>query len=226
MEVCRKRSRHEKFILATFCTLFIIFMSISHGPAQESAPTITEDPVSESVPQETANPDPSSNPALLELIKTVNPEPPPQKSSSSKEVLEALQEQDFSYPPAKLSDPFISFIVPVKAPQPELAPIIENEDLPPEPPKPLTPLQKMSLGEIEKGLKAILWGEMGRRAVIEDSTGKGYIVGVGTSIAGSNGVITEIFDDRLVIQQEVWDKGSRTMVPQNLMVKLNKKQNI
>jgi Tfp pilus assembly protein PilP len=225
MVVCRKRRRHEKFILAAFCTLFIILMNVSPGAAQEGAPTAIENPVPESAPQETANPDPSSDPALLELITTMSSEPPSQKSSPSKEVLDALQEQDFSYTPAKLSDPFISFIVPVKAPQPELALIVENEDLPPEPPKPLTPLQKMSLGEIEKGLKAILWGEMGRRAVIEDSTGKGYIVGVGTPIAGSNGVITEIFDDRLVIQQEVWDKSSKTMVPQNLMVKLNKKQN-
>lgn len=225
MVVCRKRRRHEKFILAVFCTLFIILMSVSHGAAQEGAPIAIENPVPESAPQEAANSDPSPNPALLELITTKSPEPLSEKFSPSKEVLDALQEKDFSYTPAKLSDPFVSFIVPVKAPQPELALIIETEDLPPEPPKPLTPLQKMSLGEIEKGLKAILWGDMGRRAVIEDSTGKGYIVGVGTPIAGSNGVITEIFDDRLVIQQEVWDKSSRTMVPQNMMVKLNKKQN-
>ncbi len=71
---------------------------------------------------------------------------------------------------------------------------------------PLTPLQKMTMSEIERGLKAITWGQLGSKAVIEDSTGRGYIVSVGTPAGEHGGVITQIFSDRLVIQQEVYDR--------------------
>jgi hypothetical protein len=80
----------------------------------------------------------------------------------------------------------------------------------------------MTVNEIEVGLKAILWGEMGRRAVIEDSTGKGYIVTTGTPIAGPTGVITGIFKDRIVIRQQVWDKEAKRMVVKSNVVKLKK----
>ncbi|NLI33812.1 MAG: hypothetical protein GX422_13705, partial [Deltaproteobacteria bacterium] len=63
---------------------------------------------------------------------------------------------------------------------------------------------------------------LGRKAIIEDAAGKGYIVSVGTPAGDKNGMITEIFNDRLVIQQEVWDKDARRMVPQNSIVKLKK----
>jgi Tfp pilus assembly protein PilP len=82
----------------------------------------------------------------------------------------------------------------------------------------------MNLGEIEKGLKAILWGDLGRRAVIEDSAGRGFIVSVGTFVGGNNGVVTEIFEDRLVIQQEIWDAKLKEMTPQNITIKLVKKE--
>jgi len=80
----------------------------------------------------------------------------------------------------------------------------------------------MNVGEIERGLKCILWGSMGKRAIIEDSAGKGYIVTVGTQVGDKNGVITEIFNDRLVIQQQHWDGKLQMMLPQYAVVKLAK----
>jgi Tfp pilus assembly protein PilP len=121
-------------------------------------------------------------------------------------------------------DPFIPFITPVElAPTPP--PLTEDDsDLPPEPQKPLTPLQRMSVAEIDRGLRAITWGGLGRKAVIEDAAGKGYIVCVGTPATDNNGVITEIFNDRLVIQQETWDRKQKRMVPRNSTVKLRKEK--
>ncbi len=151
--------------------------------------------------------------------------PPPLSASASlkrKEMLLALQKESFTYAPDMLNDPFVSFIVPVKVAQPEMN---LGDDLPPEPPKPLTPLQRMSQGEIERGLKAILWGDMGRRAIIEDSAGKGYIVSVGTLVGGNNGFVAEIFDDRLLIQEETWDKNTKKYEPHNVMIRLSKKEN-
>jgi hypothetical protein len=82
----------------------------------------------------------------------------------------------------------------------------------------------MNLGEIEAGLKAIAWGDLGRRALIEDSAGKGYIVAVGTPAGERNGVITDIFNDHIIIQQQSWDRKAKQMMPQNFVVKLKKQQ--
>jgi Tfp pilus assembly protein PilP len=98
----------------------------------------------------------------------------------------------------------------------------EDEDLEPQPQMPLTPLQKMAVGQIQRGFKAVLWGEMGMRALIEDDAGKGYIVAVGTPLGGNNGIVTDIQNDRLVIQQDIWDARLKQMVPSSVEIKLTK----
>ncbi len=138
-------------------------------------------------------------------------------------VKEALLRESFSYPTGDLLDPFIPFISAVETPPPQIASKEETDtELPPEQQRPLTPLQKMTLAEIEKGLRAITWGDLGRKAIIEDAAGKGYIVGIGTPVGDKNGVVTQIFNDRLVIQQEVWDRQSKKMVAVNSVVKIKK----
>lgn len=143
-------------------------------------------------------------------------------SAATKTIREALLKDSFNYAPKNLIDPFIAFIAPADTSPPAIATEDEDLALPAEPQRPLTPLQKMKISEIEKGLKAITWGDLGRKAIIEDAAGKGYIVGVGTPVGERNGVVTEIFNDHLVIQQESWDKKAKRMIPQNYVVKLIK----
>jgi Tfp pilus assembly protein PilP len=145
-------------------------------------------------------------------------------SEAAIQVQKELLQPQFAYNPKALLDPFKPFIAPA-AEAPPVVSTAGDEDLeapPPEPQRPLTPLQRMRVSEIEAGLKAIMWGPLGRRAVIEDASGKGYIVSVGTPVGERNGVVSEIFNDHLVIQQEFWDKREKRMVPQNVMVKLKK----
>lgn len=136
----------------------------------------------------------------------------------------ALEKEVFTYIPNKVIDPFKPFISPVTVTPPGLrAGESEEDDLATEAPKPLTPLQKMTIAELEKGLRAITWGEYGRKAIIEDAAGKGYIVSIGTPVSDKNGVIAQILNDRLVIQQETWDRDAKRMVPQDTVVKLRKR---
>ena len=123
---------------------------------------------------------------------------------------------NFTFYPVKALDPFVPFITPETNAQSQG----ENAQ---QGGTPLTPLQKMTLSEIERGLKAITWGELGRKAVIEDSTGKGYIVSVGTPAGENSGIITQILNDRLVIKQDVWDRKARKRLPQDFTIKLVKK---
>jgi Tfp pilus assembly protein PilP len=163
--------------------------------------------------------------------KTASATPPEKGAETEKmiidkrqKVLNALTKKDFAYTPENMVDPFISFIVAINAPSEALRPREEEEDAagPPTPKMPLTPLQKMAVGQIERGFKAVIWGDMGMRAMIEDDAGKGYIVGVGTPLGGNNGIITDIQNDRLVIQQELWDPNIKQMVPRSIEIKLTK----
>ena len=119
-----------------------------------------------------------------------------------------------------LPDPFIPFVKPPKKEE-TLATASVEELIPPEP-FILTPLQKMDISEIQRGFKGTLWGPLGRKAIIEDPTGKGYIVEVGTPIGNKDGVVTAIFKDRLVIRQKVWDRKKHNFVFQEVVVKLQK----
>jgi Tfp pilus assembly protein PilP len=159
-----------------------------------------------------------SSPALAETSPGKSPEP----STGREKVRQALLKENLDYSQYKMVDPFVSFIAPVEVAPSQLPTSEEDFEPPPEPQRPLTPLQKMNLGELERGLKAIAWGELGRRALVEDSAGKGYIVSVGTPAGERNGVITDIFNDRIIVQQQFWDGKAKRLVPQNFVVKLKK----
>jgi len=67
---------------------------------------------------------------------------------------------------------------------------------------PRTPLERMALSQMK--LVAIIRGQ-GRttKALVEEATGKGYIVSSGTYIGLNGGRITTILKDRLLIEEEV-----------------------
>ena len=134
-----------------------------------------------------------------------------QKTSAS------LMAANFNFIPVKALDPFVPFLTL------ETSTRLTEEEDEQQGGEPLTPLQKMTMSEIERGLKAISWGELGRRAVIEDSTGRGYIVVTGTPAGEHSGVITQILNDSVIIQQQIWDRKAKKRFPQDFTIKLVKK---
>jgi len=213
-----------KILLVVTLTVFVICSGALRGLAM-AAPTSESPPSQQQAAQSEGNP--PSSPATAQSPATIEV-PSPSYSlealSVKEKALKALEQKDFAYNPGLLSDPFVPFIKPPEPSAPEVPPVVSEEDetLPPEMQRPLTPLQRMNIGEIERGLRAIVWGDLGRKAVIQDSAGKGYIVGVGTPAGGSSGVITQIFNDRLIIQQQVWDKDQKKLVPRNEIISLRK----
>lgn len=222
IEIPRPKAFRALHILALM--LFLCLLSPAHSFGAGTDPLGASTNIQRIAQAEPASPGQAATSA-------VTPEQAPSAEAAAtpdaaviKTVREALLKESFSYTPKNLINPFLAFITPTEAAPPTIA--AEDDELGPplEPQRPLTPLQKMKISEIEKGLKAITWGDLGRRAIIEDAAGKGYIVGVGTPVGEKNGVITEIFNDHLVIQQEFWDKKTKRMVPQNYIVKLVKVQ--
>jgi Tfp pilus assembly protein PilP len=67
----------------------------------------------------------------------------------------------------------------------------------------LTPLERYDLGQLQ--LVGIVWNNKEPRAMVEDSSGLGYVVRVGTPIGPNDGKIKEIKPNEIVIEESYID---------------------
>ena len=65
--------------------------------------------------------------------------------------------------------------------------------------RPKTPLEKIELSQLK--LRAIIRAPSGNKALVEESTGKGYIITTGTYIGRRDGKVTKILKDRVVVEE-------------------------
>jgi len=118
----------------------------------------------------------------------------------------------WKYDPTGKPDPFKSFILASAAT--EEAPTVVRPQL--------TPLQKMPLSEIQAGLKAIIWGQLGNKALVEDATGKGYVVQEGTYVGQHDGIVKKIYQDRIIVEEYRRDTAKGRLEPTEVVLKLKK----
>jgi Tfp pilus assembly protein PilP len=90
------------------------------------------------------------------------------------------------------------------------APLIQEEPpASPEPRKPekprriITPLEKMTLNQLK--LVAVVMGENLKIAMVEEASGKGYEVGIGTYMGKNQGQVVDIQFDRIVVKEMAAD---------------------
>ncbi len=67
----------------------------------------------------------------------------------------------------------------------------------------LTPLEKLDLSQLK--LVAILRAQSGNRALVEEDSGKGYVIKKGTYIGTHSGKVVKILSDRIIVEEEVED---------------------
>ncbi len=67
--------------------------------------------------------------------------------------------------------------------------------------KPGTPLERLDLTALK--LVAVVWNIPHPRAMVEDSTGKGYILSLGTRVGKNQGQVTQITSAGVVITEKV-----------------------
>jgi type IV pilus assembly protein PilP len=67
----------------------------------------------------------------------------------------------------------------------------------------LTPLEKVDLDQLK--LVGVILAPSGNMALVEEASGKGYIVSVGTRIGINSGKISEIMQDRIIVDEEIED---------------------
>ena len=66
---------------------------------------------------------------------------------------------------------------------------------------PRTPLERISLDQLN--LVAIVRAASGNRALVEDSSGKGFIINKGTYIGLNSGIVTQVNPNGFVVEEEL-----------------------
>jgi type IV pilus assembly protein PilP len=134
-------------------------------------------------------------------------------SASSAATTElATTDTGWKYDPTGKPDPFKPFILASAATE-EVPTVVRRQ---------LTPLQKMPLSEIQAGLKAIIWGQLGNKALVEDATGKGYVVQEGTYVGQHDGIVKKIYQDRIIVEEYRRDPAQGRLEPTEVVLKLKK----
>ncbi len=68
---------------------------------------------------------------------------------------------------------------------------------------PTSPLQQFDLSQLK--LVGIIWGIADARALVEDPTGKGYIIQRGTKVGKNDGTVIRILSDEVVVLEKYQD---------------------
>jgi type IV pilus assembly protein PilP len=66
--------------------------------------------------------------------------------------------------------------------------------------KPLTPLEKLNLSQLT--LVGIIRAPSGNRALVQEASGKGYVVKKGTYIGTQSGKVEQILEDRIIVEEK------------------------
>jgi type IV pilus assembly protein PilP len=84
---------------------------------------------------------------------------------------------------------------------------------------PQTPLERVAISQLK--LSAIMRSARGNSAIVEDATGKGYVIRKGTYIGLNSGQVTQIDKSSVMIEEEVEDVSGEYRI-QNIKLKLQK----
>lgn len=136
--------------------------------------------------------------------------PAPAEDGSAPPVPIAIKERvdTFEYLIEGRPDPFMPFIT-------ERAATSENPDEIIDPDQNLTGMQLFEPGQLT--LVALLVSGENRFAMVQDFTGKGYVIEEGTKI-GRRGVVADIIPNRVIIEEKAITRGGKTLTNKIAMV--------
>jgi len=70
-----------------------------------------------------------------------------------------------------------------------------------------TPLERMDLGQLK--LVAVIWNISDPRGMVEDDTGRGYILSIGTPIGKNRGKVTQISSSGVLVTEKFEDSTGK-----------------
>ena len=162
-----------------------------------------KDDLSKSVSkQATVKPTPKAVPGISKSKTGVSNDKLVASVSTTTQKIETPQITDLYNPEGKL-DPFAPLIKekPVNLPVKHRRAVRR---------KLLTPLEKLDLSQLK--LVGILRAQSGNKALVEEDSGKGYVIKKGTYIGIHSGKVATILPDRIIIEEEVEDIYGKSSV--------------
>jgi type IV pilus assembly protein PilP len=132
----------------------------------------------------------------------------------SSEAQETVLPADYRYDAKGRRDPFDS-LVKVKLLVPELRRVRIDPD------RPRGPLERFDISALK--LVGILWGDLGRRALIRAPDDKGYFVTVGMYMGQNGGQVIGVEDDHLILEEK-YEDAEGNIVGKTLTLPLRRKE--
>lgn len=140
----------------------------------------------------------------------------PEAALEPEEVTEEPEKKvAYAYDAKGKIDPFRSVFVTQPRVRTRIAKKIEERKLP------LTPLQKIDVGQLK--VVGIIISPTGNKALVEDPSGKGYVITQGTYVGSNFGRVSKILEDRIIVEEEVEDFFTGQMKLQPVELRLQKK---
>lgn len=118
---------------------------------------------------------------------------------------------DFKYQLEGRPDPFVPFIEPKVATKFDPNEIVDDE-------AELTGMQLFEPGQLT--LVAVMFSNRGKVAMVEDVTGKGYVIHEGILI-GRHGVVSQINEEQVIITETARTRAGKELVT-TVVMRLNK----
>lgn len=196
-------------------------------PSPEAAPAEPAPMAAQTKPQDPpppmpkpAEPPPPTKSVALPVVEAAAPPVP------AATVANAALSVDGGRKPAKelsAADSQLASLLNMQAPAPynpkgkpdPFEPFIKDEgqqvskSLKPKKRTPQTPLEQIELGQLK--LVAIIAAATGNRALVEESSGKGYILREGTYVGMNSGKVVGISIDKVLIEEEFEDVYGKTI---------------
>jgi type IV pilus assembly protein PilP len=121
------------------------------------------------------------------------------------------QKSDYFYDPTGKADPFRPLFA-TEAPE-RVMPVKQKVK---RPRVPLTPLQRIELSNLK--LVGVIMSASGNKAMVEEPSGKGYIISRGTYVGTNFGRVKQILKDRVVVEEKIKDylSGETKIRPKEL----------
>lgn len=190
--------------------VFIIFIASGCGgqpePLPPPKPVVFRQKISMKPGEQVAEKGPTAKAEPLISEKKPGPEVPAEGISKRLAHL---------YDPTGKLDPFQSVFVAEAQQAAEAKEKAIEEGLP------LTPLQQVELSQLK--LVGIIVSAAGNKALVEDPSGKGYVVTEGMYVGPNLGRVKKILNEVVIVEEEVRDFVSGRMKRQTTELRLQKK---
>lgn len=198
------------------------------APAAEPKPSVAQvkpqDPPvpapAPTPPPKPAEPPPPTKSAALPVVEAAAPAAPTVAVANAALPMDGVKKATNAI---AVTDSQVASLLNIQAPAPynpkgkadPFEPFIKDEgqqvakSLRPKKRTPQTPLEQIELGQLK--LVAIIAAATGNRALVEESSGKGYILREGTYVGMNSGKVVGIAIDKVLIEEEFEDVYGKTI---------------